>query len=90
MRSMKKSDFMRLEFIGLEVEVVSSHHPGYRNIKGMVVDETKNTLTISTVTKEVIVPKPGNEFQFTYESDRITVHGSEIQYRPEDRIKKIR
>jgi ribonuclease P protein subunit POP4 len=90
MRSMKRIDFMRLEFIGLEVEVVASHHPGYRKVKGVVVDETKNTLTISTVTKEVVVPKPGNEFQFTYESDRITVNGSEIQYRPEDRIKKIR
>lgn len=90
MRSMKKGDFMRLEFIGLEVEVVSSRHPGYLNVRGVVVDESKNTLTISTAAKEVVVPKPGNEFRFTYEGDRITVNGSEIQHRPEDRIKKIR
>jgi len=81
---------MRLEFIGLEVEVVASNHPGYLEVEGVVVDETKNTLTIATPAKDVVVPKPGNSFQFTYQSERITVHGSEIQHRPEDRIKKIR
>ena len=40
--SMDKRDFMRQEFIGLEVEVVASGHPGYR-MRGVVVDETKNT-----------------------------------------------
>ena len=81
---------MRLEFIGLEVEVVESPHPGYRGICGRVVDETKNTLTIRKEGKEVMVPKQANCFQFTYGSERIAVRGAEIQHRPEDRIKKIR
>ncbi len=42
---MDKRDFMRQEFIGLEVEVVASGHPGYI-MRGIVVDETKNTITI--------------------------------------------
>jgi ribonuclease P protein subunit POP4 len=37
-----------------------------------------------------MVPKRGNEFEFTFESKRFRVFGSEIQHRPEDRIKKIR
>jgi ribonuclease P protein subunit POP4 len=37
-----------------------------------------------------MVPKRGNEFEFTFESKRFRVLGSEIQHRPEDRIKKIR
>lgn len=81
---------MRLEFIGLEVEVVGSHHPGYLGVSGRVVDETKNTLTIRTDGKEVMVPKQANAFQFTYGGERIAVQGAEIQHRPEDRIKKIR
>lgn len=81
---------MRLEFIGLEVEVIESRHPGYRNVHGRVVDETKNTLTIATERKEVVVPKRSNTFQFTCGSERIPVQGTEIQHRPEDRIKKIR
>ena len=56
-----------------------------------MVDETKNTFDHPMPDgREGIVPKPGNEFVFTYESERFRVHGSEIQHRPEDRIKKIR
>jgi ribonuclease P protein subunit POP4 len=86
---MDKRDFMRQEFIGLEVEVVASGHPGYF-MHGIVMDETKNTMTISDGVRERMVPKRGNEFEFTFESKRFRVFGSEIQHRPEDRIKKIR
>ncbi|QLH75347.1 MAG: ribonuclease P protein subunit [Methanomassiliicoccales archaeon] len=86
---MDKRDFMRREFIGTEVEVVSSRHRGYL-IRGTVVDETKNTFTLRSGGKERVVPKSGNEFEFTYEGRKVQVKGSEIQYRPEDRIKKIR
>jgi ribonuclease P protein subunit POP4 len=37
-----------------------------------------------------MVPKPGNEFRFTYEGRTIDIIGSKIVYRPEDRIKKVR
>ena len=80
---------MKQEFIGLEVEVVSSAHPEYR-VSGVVVDESKNTLSIEHAGKSRMIPKKGNGFQFTYGSERITVMGSEIQHRPEDRIKKTR
>ncbi|MCE5296420.1 MAG: ribonuclease P protein subunit [Methanomassiliicoccales archaeon] len=80
---------MRREFIGTEIEVVASGHQGYL-MKGTVVDETKNTFTICSGGKERMVPKPGNEFQFTYVGKQIRIKGSEIQHRPEDRVKKIR
>ena len=86
---MDKRDFMKQEFIGLEVEVVSSPHPTYR-ICGVVVDESKNMFSIEHDGKARMIPKNGNGFQFTYGSERITVMGSEIQHRPEDRIKKTR
>jgi ribonuclease P protein subunit POP4 len=83
-----KRDFMRSEFIGMEVEVMPN--PGCGNVRGTVVDETKNTIKVRSVDREVTVPKPTNEFLFTYEGEKILIHGSEIQHRPEDRIKKIR
>ena len=86
---MDKRDFMKQEFIGLEVEVVSSAHPEYK-MSGVVVDESKNTLSIEHDGKARTIPKQGNGFQFTYGSEKITVMGSEIQHRPEDRIKKTR
>jgi ribonuclease P protein subunit POP4 len=81
-------DFMRTEFIGLDVEVLSA--PCYSGLSGVVVDETKNTFTIDSAGTERMVPKPGNEFRFTYEGNEFVIEGTEIQHRPEDRIKKVR
>ena len=80
---------MKREFIGLEVEVIGSAHPSYR-ISGLVVDETKNTLTVEVDGKEKMIPKPGNDFQFTFQGKKIAIKGDEIRHRPEDRIKKCR
>lgn len=85
---MRRSDFMRTEFIGLDVEVLSA--PCYSGISGVVVDETKNTFTIDSAGTERMVPKPGNEFRFTYEGSEFVIEGTEIQHRPEERIKKVR
>ncbi len=87
---MNKRDFMRQEFIGLQVEVVSSPAEVYNHVHGRIVDETKNTLVVSGKGKEWVVPKSHSEFLFTYEGKAIKIRGSEIQHRPEDRIKKIR
>ena len=78
---------MRSELIGLGVEVRS---PGQGVFEGTVVDETKNTFTIRRQDREVMVPKDHSEFQFTYQGEKVLLQGSEIQFRPEDRIKKIR
>ena len=81
---------MRLEFIGLDVQVKDSTCPEHMSISGTVVDETKNTLVIASGGKERTVPKQGCEFQFTYEGMMYDVLGKDIRHRPEDRIKRIR
>jgi ribonuclease P protein subunit POP4 len=81
---------MKQEFIGLNVEIIGSAHPGYRDLRGIVVDETKNTLTVEIDGKEKMIPKPGNEFQFTFQGKKIAIKGDDIRHRPEDRIKKCR
>lgn len=78
---------MRSELIGLDVVVLSAP---FSEISGIVVDETKNTFTIKSAGTERMVPKPGNEFRFTYRDKQIDIIGTEIQHRPEDRIKKVR
>lgn len=77
---------MRGEFIGRQVAVKSCAYP----LSGVVVDETKNTFTIESAGTVKMVPKRGCEFEFTYNGEQITIRGSEIQHRPEDRIKKVR
>ena len=78
---------MRTELIGLDVEVLSAPYSG---ITGKVVDETKNTFTIESAGTEKMVPKPGNVFRFVTEKGTADLNGSEILFRPEDRIKKAR
>jgi len=80
-------DMLRSELIGLDVEVLSAPFSG---ISGKVVDETKNTFTIESAGTERMVPKPGNEFRFTYRNEQIDIEGNKILHRPEDRIKKVR
>lgn len=84
---MSEIKFMRSEFIGLDVVVLSAP---YSDISGKVVDETKNTFTIETAGTERMVPKSGNEFRFTQNNRQIDIKGKEIQHRPEERIKKVR
>ena len=85
---MRKSDLMRMEFIGLDVEVLSA--PCYEGTKGIVLDETRNTFIIGSAGTEKMIPKYNNEFAFTHEGNRFVIKGSEVLHRPEDRIKKVR
>jgi len=86
--NMRKSDIMRMEFIGSEAEVLSASC--YAGINGTIMYETKNTFVIGSAGTEKMVPKHGNEFALTYEGERFVIRGSEVLHRPEDRIKKVR
>ncbi len=76
------------EWIGLEVEVVDSPNPSEIGIKGIVVDETMNTLKIKTEKGLKIVAKKGRTFRVRFGGKVLRVKGDLIAFRPEDRIKK--
>lgn len=79
---------IRHELIGLVVEVAESSNETQRRIKGMVVDETKNTLTIETNKGFKKIQKNGSVFIFEIpDGKRIKVDGKKIVARPEERIK---
>ncbi len=87
---MSSGDFRRREFIGLGAEVVESTCAEYVGIKGRVVDETRNTLTIEQDGRERKVPKDCCKFKFVDGHRTHMVSGKDIKFRPEDRIKKVR
>jgi len=87
---MSSGDFRRREFIGLGVEVVESTCKEYLGIRGRVVDETRNTLTIEQDGAEKMVPKDCCRFKFVDGPRTHIVSGKDIRFRPEDRIKKVR
>jgi len=87
---MSTSDFRRREFMGLEVEVLESTCKEHIGLRGRVVDETRNTLTIEVMGGEKRLPKDCCRFRFFEGSRTHVVSGKEIKFRPEDRIKKVR
>jgi len=70
--------------------VVSSTHPGYVGMKGRVVDETKRMLVIDKDGGEKRLPKRACVFEFIVGDKRERIEGTEIEFRPEDRIKRVK
>jgi ribonuclease P protein subunit POP4 len=82
-------DLVLHELIGLEVRVVSSTNKQLAGLKGTVIDETRNMLTIETEKGEKSLAKQDCVFSFHLPSrEWVKVEGSLLVARPEDRIKK--
>ena len=86
------AEHLRLhELIGLNAKVAESSSLPHKGLKGLVVDETKNTFVIRVGTEEKIVPKKGRIFLFTLPSkEKVRLEGGKIAFRPYDRPKKLR
>ena len=76
------------ELIGLKVEVAKSHDKSRKGIRGTVLNETKNTLVIGTISGRRTVPKLASTFKFVYGRKKFTVEGREINFRPHERLEK--
>jgi ribonuclease P protein subunit POP4 len=82
-------NIFRHEFIGLLVEVTKSNHNEFIGLKGIVIDETRNTIKIDTGSIEKIIPKASVTFLFELPTnEKVSIEGKVIVARPEDRIKK--
>jgi len=77
------------ELIGLQVEVVTATDPSQAHLRGLVVDETRNTIVVEVRGEEKRIPKHGSRFRFEVQGG-MELDGEEIQFRPEDRVKKAR
>lgn len=81
----------RDELIGLTVKVVASADKGLLGFAGIVVDETLQTLTVRRPDgRESRIGKVGNTFEFTTLAGPVRIEGAAIEFRPEDRTKKVR
>ncbi|RLG77995.1 MAG: ribonuclease P protein subunit [Thermoprotei archaeon] len=85
-----KSNLIYHELIGLRVHVKFHTDKSLINVKGRVVDETRNMLVVMTDEgREKKVPKFGGVFVFKL-SDTVSVEvrGDSIVGRPEERLKR--
>tara|TARA_Y100000310_G_scaffold314760_1_gene364454 strand:- start:397 stop:660 length:264 start_codon:yes stop_codon:yes gene_type:complete len=80
-------NIVRHELIGLKAKVSKSINPLYKKIKGKVVDETQQTLTIQTTKGEKKVLKRLSTFIFDLNKQKVEVKGSVLIGRAWERIK---
>jgi len=85
-------NLVRHELIGLQVKITDSTNKELKGLKGRVIDESRNTLTleIKGKLKEKKFVKEQCVFSFYLPDARkwVKVDGDVIVARPEDRIKK--
>ena len=75
--------------IGLKTKVVRSRQPTYKNISGIVVDETRNTFVLRNNREDKVIVKNVSVFHFTFPDGTIVeVDGEVIVGKPEDRVRK--
>jgi ribonuclease P protein subunit POP4 len=81
-------NILRHELIGLQVRVLDALNPSVNGIRGKVIDETRNTLTISTPGETAMIPKEIASFRFHLPTGvLVDVDGSRLVSRPENRLK---
>jgi ribonuclease P protein subunit POP4 len=88
----RNRNILMLELIGARLRVVQHTDPGLSDREGIVLDETMKTFLIDEDGKRTIVPKKGGRFSLASMKSGgqpILVDGSDIQFRPEDRNKKM-
>lgn len=87
----KRENLLQHELIGLEAKVLGSDDPSLRKKEGVIVDETRNTLTLEEGGELKVLPKKEISLSITLpEGEDVKVEGRKLAVRPEDRVKKFR
>jgi ribonuclease P protein subunit POP4 len=80
-------NILRHELMGLEVLVCTASNPLHAGVRGQIIDETKNTLLISTPHRKQRIPKMRSVFRLTLENGlMVDVDGSALAGSPERRV----
>jgi len=78
---------LKKELIGLEAEVTRSRNPSDVGMCGRIVDETKNTVVLTTKTGKKTLIKNNLVLKVHYEGNVLEIQGSLIVMHPHERIK---
>lgn len=85
---MNPRDVVKHELIGLQIEVVDAKNKDLIGIKGEVLNETKNTITLYQKGKNKTILKSQVTLNIKLGNKIVRVKGTELTKRPEERIKK--
>jgi ribonuclease P protein subunit POP4 len=87
---MNSDEVYLTEFIGNEITVKKSSNLNNVNIKGKLIDETKNMMFIKVNKKILKIPKHKTIFTINFGDNSYDIDGDIIIMRPEDRTKEKR
>ncbi len=81
-------NLIKHELIGLEAEIEESKNKSLVGLKGKIVDETKNMLTIKTKKGEKKIIKRECTLKIKTDKGIVKIEGTLLSGNPEKRIKK--
>jgi len=87
---MNSNDITIHEWIGRTVTMTGASDPQMVGLNGIVIDETRNTITVAGDSGTVSVQKRGSVIDFHEPSGIMTINGDRTLFRPHERPKKIR
>lgn len=88
MTSITPHNILRHELIGLNVRIPRAKNPRLTGLRGKVIDETRNMLTLSNKEGRFRVPKDVATFRFELPNGTLVdVDGSRLVATPENRLK---
>lgn len=89
---MNPNEIIRHELIGLSAKVSKATNNALCGLKGTVIDESKNTITLFDGERSMMVPKDVATFRLTLKDGTLVqVDGYRLVGRPENRLKtKVR
>jgi len=92
MKTAVPENILRHELIGLDVKIVHSPNRFIQGRSGLIVNESKNMVTLSRKGMNILVPKNVATFRIKLADGRIVdVDGKRLVGRPENRLKaKVR
>jgi len=87
---MNEQHLVNDELIGRTVTVRDCADPNWKDVTGIIRDETKQTFLIETGQHIKRIAKRIATFEFEQNGETLRIEGARLCFRSEDRIKKAR
>ncbi len=84
---MKNKKIFHQELVGANCEIIGAKNASLKGMKGKIINETRNIITIKTSDGEKKAIKQQVTIMAEINNKKIRIEGTEIDARPEDRAK---
>ena len=84
------SNILSHELVGLDAKIVESTDPSLAGVRGTIVFETKNTITVRAGSRtKQIAKSAAKNIEIATQTGACFISGSSLIARPEDRVSRL-